>query len=111
VTWTVYLHPDADLELDKLPATERSAVLNAVEKLEHLGPALSFPHSSAVRGVDDLRELRPRQGRSPWRAFYRGIGVAYVVGAVGPEYQVSPRGFQKALVAAQRRLEEVEEDR
>jgi hypothetical protein len=44
----------------------------AVDKLRELGPHLPFPHASAVRGNEGagLRELRPRAGRSPWRAIY-----------------------------------------
>ena len=55
----------AEAELQRLPAAERVAVLNAAQKLEALGPDLGYPHSSAVRDADRLRELRPRAGRSP----------------------------------------------
>jgi len=58
---------------------------HAVDKLVALGPTLPFPHQSSVQGVADLRELRPRAGRSRWRAFYRRIGDVFVVAAVGPE--------------------------
>ena len=50
-----------------LSASERNALLHAVEKLEAFGPQLGYPHSSAVQGFAGLRELRPRAGRSPWR--------------------------------------------
>src|SRR5436305_2552022 len=108
---SVYLHPEAVKELDQLPATERVAILNAVEKLRALGPALGYPHSSAVRDADRLRELRPRAGRSPWRAFYRQVGKAFVVAAIGPEAEVDPRGFKRAVAVAESRLSEVEEDK
>jgi len=39
--WTVYLLPQAETELESLPAAERVAVLNAAKKLEALGPDLS----------------------------------------------------------------------
>ena len=80
----VYVHPDAVVELVKLEVTERQAVDNAILKLTALGPGLRFPHSSRVQGVKyDLRELRPRQGRSPTRALYSRVGDAFVVAAVG----------------------------
>ena len=105
--WTVSLHPLAEAELQRLPAAERVAVLNAAQKLEALGPDLGYPHSSAVRDADRLRELRPRAGRSPWRGFYRRLGDVFVLAAVGPEAEVDPRGFKRAVVAAEERLEEV----
>lgn len=81
----VEIHPDAEEELRALPATERAAMLHAFEKLEVYGDQLPFPHSSRVKGATQLRELRPRAGRSPWRAFYRRVVDALVFGAIGPE--------------------------
>ncbi len=43
-------------------------------KLGAYGPLLGYPHTSAVRGAEGLRELRPRAGRSAWRALYRQVG-------------------------------------
>ncbi len=62
--WQVRFHPDAREEERKLPAREKLAMANAIDKLGALGPALPYPHSSDVRGADRLRELRPRAGRS-----------------------------------------------
>jgi hypothetical protein len=109
VAWTVAYHPDAETELGALPAAERTAVAHAVEKLQALGPTLGHPHSGAVVSAVSLRELRPRAGRSRWRAFYRQIGQAFVIGAVGPEAEVDRQGFRRAVVAAERRLDEVKE--
>ncbi len=85
-------------------------MINADIKLAAFGPQLGYPHSSAVRGVVGLRELRPRGGRSAWRALYRRIGDVFVVAAVGPEAQVDPRRFQQACERALARLAEVEEN-
>ncbi len=87
---------------------EQLAMDHVVRKLRALGELLGFPHSSAVRSAFGLRELRPRAGRSPWRAFYRRIGDAMVVGAFGPEATVNPRGFEAACRHAQERLLEYE---
>jgi len=100
--------PAAEEELVRLPVGERIAILNAVEKLEALGDTLPFPHSSAVKG-SKLRELRPRSGRSAWRAFYRRVGDVLVVAAIGPEAQADPRGFGRAVALAEQRLAEYEE--
>lgn len=109
LAWDVLFHPQADVELSKVPARERVAIVNALDKLRVVGPTLGFPHTSRVRGADDLREVRPRQGRCVWRVFYRQIGDALVVGSVGPEADVDPKGFRRAIRSAEARLDEVEE--
>ncbi|MBO4205050.1 type II toxin-antitoxin system RelE/ParE family toxin [Micromonospora echinofusca] len=110
MNWVVLVHPEADLELGKIGPRERVAILNALKKLQEIGPTLGYPHTSDIRGANALRELRPRAGRSPWRAFYRQIGSALVVGAIGPEAEVDPRGFRRATSNAEQRLDEVEEE-
>src|SRR2546428_13303849 len=88
-----------------MPAAEQLALDHAVEKLAAFGPRLPFPHQSSVRGGAGLRELRPRAGRSPWRALYRRVGDFFVVAAVAPEANVDRRAFSGAIQVAQRRLD------
>src|SRR6266536_2157433 len=100
--WEVRFHPVATEELARLPPRERAAMINAVEKLTAFGPTLPFPHSSAIQGTEHMRELRPRAGRSPWRAFYRRLGDVLVSlpsdrrqrsiseGSTGPPRRPSP---------------------
>lgn len=93
------------------PVGERVAMGHAIEKLRLLGDRLGAPHSSAVKGtVSTLRELRPRGGRSPWRAFYRRIGDAIVVAAIGPEANVNEIGFRRAVRDAIARLDRLDRD-
>jgi hypothetical protein len=108
--WAVRYHPKARAEADAVPAQERKAVDNAVDKLASLGPLLPFPHSSKVMGDPggSLRELRPRAGRSPWRCIYQRIGNVFVIGAVAPEAQKDKAGFDRAVSAAKIRLAEIE---
>ena len=87
--WDVVYLPEAESERLVLPKVERNALIHAVEKLEAFGPQLGYPHTSAVQGFTGLRELRPRAGRSPWRAL---------------------RGFARAARQAVARLAEIEED-
>ena len=98
---------EAEEELGRLPGEERRAMLNALEKLQVLGTALGAPHSSQVKGTL-LRELRPRQGRSPWRAFYRRSGELVVVGAIGPEALKDRLGFAAAVRNAEERIRRYE---
>lgn len=108
--WPTVLHSDAEQELTHTPTREATAILNAIEKLKEIGPTLGYPHTSDVRGAGNLRELRPRQGRSPWRAFYRQIGTHLVIAAIGPEAETNPRGFKKAIKLAEQRLNDLEDD-
>ena len=81
-----------------------------LDKLELLGTRLRHPHQSAVKGAPSLRELRPRGGDGPWRAFYRQVGAdIFVVAAIGPEAKVDPRRFERAVQATGRRLAELTE--
>jgi hypothetical protein len=87
-------------------------VQHVADKLEAMGANLLFPHQSAVRGAPDLRELRPRAGRSPWRAFYRQVARdVFAVAAVGPEAEVDPQGFRQACQRAKDRLALLREDK
>jgi hypothetical protein len=95
--------PDAEGELAALPAAEQHAMQAAFEKLEQYGDQLPFPHSSHVKD-QDVRELRPRAGRSRWRAFYRRIQDRMVIAAIGPEASADSRGFRRAASRAEERL-------
>lgn len=105
----VQLTPEAVDELKNLPPAERRALSKSIEYLETFGEALGYPHSSHVRGTT-LRELRPRSGRSPWRAFYTRYRDALVILAVGPEALQNPRGFERSIRAAVDRLENLERE-
>lgn len=92
-----------------MPETERVAVANAVEALRSaldLGKELGYPHTSKVQGTK-VRELRPRTGRSAWRAFYARVGSQVWLLAVGPEAQHDSRGFRRAVILAETRLAEI----
>ena len=100
----VRFHPAARAELAALPVSEQRAIDHVVEKLAALGAQLPFPHASRVRASTTLFELRPRAGRSRWRAFYRQVGTDMVIAAAGSEARANPRGFARAVEAAQQRL-------
>ena len=104
--WQVSIHPGAADELSRIPPPEQNAIDNALRKLEAYGPALPYPHQSAVRGTPSLRELRPRAGRSPWRALYQRVGAFFIVAAVGPEANMNRQEFARAVAIALTRLNE-----
>jgi hypothetical protein len=108
--WQVLYLPEAEDERADLPPRERTAVDNAAEKLKNVGPTLGPPHASAVLGWDDLRELRPQAGKSPWRPLYRQVGDPYIIAAIAPEAKKDRRGFDRACAAAVERLKALEEE-
>lgn len=82
-------------------------MMNALAKLRSLGAQLPYPHSSQVKS-SRLRELRPRAGRSPWRAIYRQVGHRIVVLAIVPEATHDNKGFQRGVRMAEERLSDLE---
>ena len=98
-------------ELMGLPTTERNAMMTAVAKLEAFGDQLGAPHTSQVKGSQaGIRELRPRSGRSTWRALYRRVADGMVILAVGPEAVRDRRRFDRAVRLAEERLKEIEDE-
>ena len=53
----VLTHGAAAEEYRGLPGSEQDAMDNAITKLRVLGIQLRYPHSSAVKGANQLREL------------------------------------------------------
>ena len=105
--WAIQWHPEAVEELMQLPRDEQLALDHAAGKLAAVGSALPYPHQSAVKAGQGLRELRPRGGRSRSRALDDRRGDTFVIAAVAPEAQVDRRGFDRAVRTARRRLEEL----
>jgi hypothetical protein len=96
----------ASSELAALSPGEKAGVLKATEMLEAAGDMLGYPHTSSARGKGGtLRELRPRQGRSPARVLYRRIGGEFVIGAVTSSHE-DKRRYRTALAHARNRLDE-----
>jgi hypothetical protein len=84
--YTVIYDPDAVAEFVTAVKSkeEHRAMINAVVKLRELGERLEPPHMKPLQGAAAaaLRELRPKQGTSDWRAIYRRSSSIYVVLAI-----------------------------
>jgi hypothetical protein len=108
-------HPKALEERDALDSARENVAANAViDKLRVDGPALCYPHQSAVMGEgrSGLRELRPRRGRSRWRPIYcRLEHRLFAILAVGPEAGIDKAGYDRAVRAAARRYERLRRSR
>jgi hypothetical protein len=105
--WQVLWHPKALAERDAIGnARERVAVHAVIEKLRVDGPALAYPHQSAVMGRSGLRELRPRRGHSRWRLIYCRLDTRlFAILALGPEVGIDGRGYDGTVRKAEERSE------
>jgi hypothetical protein len=61
--WTVLFIDEAAEERLPLPATERNALLHAVNKLEAFGPQLPDPTASQLLGLGQPCSLQQLQGQ------------------------------------------------
>lgn len=101
---SVIYDPDAVVELLAMKSKEEHrALLNAVRKLGELGEQLGPPHMKPLKGAAALRELRPRQGQSDWRAIYRRAGDFYAILAIDRH-----KNFTTLIARAQTRAEQYE---
>jgi hypothetical protein len=110
--WEVRWHPKALAEREAVgDSGERTAINRVINKLQVDGPALAYPHQSAVMGEkgSGLRELRPRRGHSRWRPIYRRVeGRMFAILAVGPEAGIDKAGYGRAVLIAGQRLGRLE---
>lgn len=80
----------------------------AFDKLGALGPHLPYPHSSDVGAPAAYANCG--HGRDIARgALYRRSSAELVIGAIGPEAQVSPASFHRAVQDALQRLADHEQ--
>ena len=85
-----------------LDAAEQAAVINVVTTLRVLGYELAAPHSAALEGTDlPLRELRPKQGRSPLRIVYAFDPVRQAVLLIGGDKAGDRKFYRRIVVAAE----------
>jgi hypothetical protein len=88
---------------DMLSENEQGDIFDVVRKLEAKGVALEFPHCSAVQGASEpLRELRPRQGRSPLRPIYAFDPRRDAVLIIGGNKAGDPRFYRRLIPVAER---------
>jgi len=94
---------EAELELDVLPAAERGAILNALEKLRQLGPALGAPIRARSRAARCESYGRGKAGARGGPSTGAG-GERLVVASIGPEVRKNRLGFGRAVKAAEERI-------
>ena len=103
VVWTVEIHPQAEAELQALPADMRGRFLRIAEMLEQLGPhQVGLPHVRPLEGK--LWEMRMQGRDGIARAVYAAVHGArlLVLHVFVKKTQATPR---TALNTARTRLE------
>ena len=90
-----------------LTYAEGKEVMNVVDKLEIMGLSLGHPHSSAIKNSKHgLRELRPKQGRSPIRVFYVFDPRRQAVLPIGGDKGEDKKLYERMVPIAERILDE-----
>ena len=103
--WTVEIHPQAEAELQALPADMRGRFLRIAEMLEQLGPhQVGLPHVRPLEGK--LWEMRMQGRDGIARAVYAAVHGRrlLVLHAFVKKTQATPR---TALNTARTRLENI----
>jgi hypothetical protein len=86
-----------------LSEEEQASVINVVTKLEVAGVGLGRPHSGHLEGTKEpLRELRPKQGRSPLRVIYAFDPRRDAVLLIGGDKSGDPKFYARLIPVAER---------
>ena len=72
MTWDVEYTDEFGVWWRGLTEAQQESLAASVQLLEHRGPALGHPHSSAINGSKHghMRELRTQHGGRPYRTLY-----------------------------------------
>lgn len=99
--WTVFFHPDFDVEVEDLDEAVRIELLAMVEILKAEGPLKGRPHVDTLAGSNhaNMKELRFNAAGGVWRAaFAFDPARQAVVLVAGDKSGVSRKRFYKRLI-------------
>ena len=93
---------------DQLSEAEQESIAASVQLLEELGPHLSFPHSSGVKGsrYSHLRELRTQHEGRPYRTLYAFDPRRSAILLIGGDKTGDDRWYETNVLLADRVYEE-----
>jgi hypothetical protein len=93
---------------DQLSEAEQESIAASVQLLEELGPHLSFPHSSGVKGsrYSHLRELRTQHEGRPYRTLYAFDPRRSAILLIGGDKTGDDRWYETNVPLADRIYEE-----
>ena len=97
---------------DQLSEAEQESIAASVQLLEELGPHLSFPHSSGVKGsrYSHLRELRTQHEGRPYRTLYAFDPRRSAILLIGGDKTGDDRWYETNVPLADRVYEEYLEE-
>ena len=93
---------------DQLSEAEQESIAASVQLLEELGPHLSFPHSSGVKGsrYSHLRELRTQHEGRPYRTLYAFDPRRSAILLIGGDKTGDDRWYETNVLLADKVYEE-----
>ncbi len=94
--------------LNDLPTKDRAKCDRLLNLLRQQGPALRFPKTRKVAGLEDMWELRT-QGKSAYRLYYTPLGERRycVLGALNKKTNDIPSNVLDTLRTRQQRVREI----
>ena len=113
MAWDVEYTDEFEFWWQQLTEAEQEDVAATVGLLEHYGPLLGFPHSSAVKGArhGHMRELRTQSGGRPLRTLYafdpRRVAILLIGGGMTGDDDWYDRFVPVADALYDKHLEEI----
>lgn len=106
--WEVEYTDEFESWWSSLASDAQESVAASVHLLEHLGPGLGFPHSSAVLGSrhGHLRELRTQHHGRPLRTLYAFDTRRCAILLLGGDKTGKPRWYEVFVPIADRLYDE-----
>lgn len=108
MVWEVEFTDEFEDWWGSLSVVEQESVDAAVRLLEKMGPSLSFPHSSGIRGSrhSHMRELRVQHRGRPYRILYAFNPRRIAILLIGGEKTGQDRWYEKFVRLADRLYDE-----
>jgi hypothetical protein len=108
MTWIVEYTDEFGAWWDTLSEAEQESLAASVHLLESCGPALGFPHSSAVRSSrhSHMRELRTQHAGRPIRTLYAFDPRRVAVLLIGGDKSGDDRWYEQYVPFADRLYDE-----
>jgi hypothetical protein len=108
MAWEIEYTDDFEAWWDSLNEDEQESVAASVYLLEERGPALGFPHSSAINGSKHghMRELRTQHGGRPFRTLYAFDPMRNAILLMGGDKTGNDRWYEISVPIADRLYDE-----
>jgi len=108
MAWEIECTDEFEVWWSSLTEDEQESVAASVRLLEERGPALGFPHSSAINGSKHghMRELRTQHGGRPLRTLYAFDPRRNAILLIGGDKTGNDRWYETNVPIADRLYDE-----